>query len=183
MKYKDTYEILIRKKVPYWSEFLIGLMIVLFSFLLLLYFVMIPSDDASGEMKVAYYILVVPEWLKVGSAYSFLGLILLFPIYSISKSFKPAILMINHDNIKICSKAGEKVFPVESLRKILLNDVRSLLGKERTEIIIKQSEHKSTSFLLKYYIQTEELLEALSIYEKVDFVFYNEIAIETHDEV
>ncbi|MGN6399848.1 MAG: hypothetical protein ACTHMD_05310, partial [Flavisolibacter sp.] len=81
MKYKDTYEILIRKKVPYWSEFLIGLMIVLFSFLLLLYFVMIPSDDASGEMKVAYYILVVPEWLKVGSAYSFLGLILLFPIY------------------------------------------------------------------------------------------------------
>ena len=177
------FEILFRKKIPYWSSLLFAVMATFFTFLFLLYLIMVPSDKASGEMKVAYYILVVPEWLKQASGYSFIGLLLLMPIYEISKTHQNALLSLNESNFQLSGADMDKTIPVDSIRKIMLNDVRrGLQRKETIEVVIKQSYNRTTSFLLKHHLQAEELVQALSIYDKIEFAFYNEYSMMTHDD-
>lgn len=159
-----------------------AVMATLFSFLFLLYLIMLPSDKASGEMKVAYYILVVPEWLKQASGYSLIGLLLLIPVYTISKTHQNALLSLNEDYFRLSGADMDKTISVDSIRTIILNDVRrGLRRKEAFEIVIRQSHDRTTSFLLKHYLQTEELVQALSIYTQIEFAFYNEHSMMTHD--
>src|SRR4030095_286562 len=183
MDSSKSFEILIRKKIPFWSELLFAIIAAFLFFLFLLYLVMVPSGRSSDEMKVAYYILVVPEWLKEASAYSFIGLILLVPLYIISKSRKGAKLTIDNNAFTISDKQ-RRTIPVGSITKIILNDVKYYIRREKnaTEIIIKQDRGSTTSFLLKHYEQTEELMEALILFENIELVLYNEIAIESHDD-
>src|SRR5690348_5588836 len=126
-----SFEILFRKKIPYWSELLMGVMVALFIFLFLLSLFMIPSKDVSDEMKVAYYILVVPEWLKEASTYSFLGLIVVIPLYSVSRSYNPAILEIQKEEIIITGAKMDRVLPINSVKRITLNDVRHLIRRPK----------------------------------------------------
>lgn len=183
MGHTSEFEILFRKKIPYWSTLLFGLMGTFFTFLFLFYLVMLPSDKASGEMKVAYYILVVPNWLKQASAYSFVGLLVLIPLYSISKSYHSGQLILDRNTFQLSGASLDKTMPVDSIRKIMLNDVRrGLRNKEVIEVVIKQTANRTTSFLLKHYLDAEALMVALSAYENIEFVFYNEISMMTHDD-
>lgn len=178
-----SFEILLRKKIPYWTQFLFILIGIFFLILFLLYLFMYPSDNSSGEIRVAYYILVVPEWLKEASAYSIIGLIILIPLHSVSKIRKPGLLTISNDKVTITDKK-EIILPMGTIRKIVLNDVKDFFRREKliTEVVIKQTGSRNTSFLLKYYEETEELMEVLIQFENIEFVFYNDMAIETHDE-
>lgn len=177
------FEILFRKKIPYWNELLLAIMAAFFVLLFLLYLIMLPSDKASGEMRVAYYILVVPEWLKQASGYSFIGLLLLMPIYEMSKTHQHALLSMSEKNLQLYGGDMDKTIPVDSIRKIMLNEVRrGLQRKETLEIVIKQSYNRTTSFLLKHHLQAEELFQALSAYETIEFAFYNEYSMMTHDD-
>jgi hypothetical protein len=183
MEAQKEFEILFRKKIPYWSELLFAVMVAFFTFLFLLYLVMLPSGKASGEMKVAYYILVVPEWLKQASGYSFIGLLLLMPIYEISKAHENALLKMDGSNFKLSGANMDRTIPVDSIKKIMLNDVRhGFRRKEAIEVVIKQSYSRTTSFLLKHHLQVEELVQALSIYDNIEFAFYNEYSMMTHDD-
>jgi hypothetical protein len=179
-----SFEILFRKKIPYWSALLMGLMATFFTVLFLLYFIMLPADKVSGEMQVAYYIIVVPEWLKQASAYSFIGLLLLMPIYSLSKSYQLALLVLEENTMRISGAHMDRVLPVNKITKIMINDLRYIVRKpkEAIEVVIKHRVNKTTSFLLRHYIQAEELMEAFSTYENIAFVFYNESSMVTHDD-
>jgi hypothetical protein len=183
MELGTSFEILIRKKIPYWSQLLMGIAVVLFIFLFLLYLIMLPSEKASSEMRAAYYILVVPEWLKNASTYSFFGLLLLFPIYRISRSYKLAWFELKNDILEIRDDGTTKKIQIDSIRKIILNDINRFLQRPReaTEIIIYQKSNKKTSFLLKYYVQSEELVEALIQYDTIEFKEYNGFELEIHD--
>ena len=160
-----------------------GLMAVFFTFLFILYFFMLPAKDAPNEIQTAYYILVVPDWLKEISAWSFLGLLGIIPIYILSKTDKPALLSFENEQIRISGETSQEI-PFKSIRKIFVNDVRHLIRrpKQAMEIVIIQTGDRKTSFLLKHYIQTEEFIDVLSILENVDFAFYNEYSMEIHDE-
>ena len=182
MEKQKSFEILYRKKVPYWSALLFAIMATFFTFLFLLYLIMLPSERSSGEMRVAYYILVVPEWLKQVSSYSFIGLLLLMPIYELSKLHQPALLIMDNINFSLIGANMDKTIAVESIKKIMLNDVKyGLRRKEAVEVVIKES-YNRTSFLLMHYVQAEELVEALSNYRNIEFIFYNEISMMTHDD-
>lgn len=132
-------------------------------------------------MRVAYYILVVPKWLQNASAYSFLGLIILMPVYSISKTFHPALLVVDDTAVCICKKENKQTIPLNSITKIIISEMKPFFRKERTEIILKQGTRKSTSFLLEHFIQTEELMELFIKFENIEFAF-SRFALETHDE-
>jgi hypothetical protein len=160
-----------------------GLMAVCFVFLFLLYLIMIPSDKSSHEMQTAYYILVVPEWLKAFSAYSFVGLLLLIPIYSVSKSYKAGTVKISEQFIEIEGVGNDKKISVNSIQRIILNDVKRFRRPhEATEIIIFQERNKKTSFLLRYYVQSEEFINALAQFETIDFSIHAGFALEAHDD-
>jgi hypothetical protein len=179
----SSFDILIRKKIPYWSALLMGLMFACFVFLMLLYLFMYPSNGSSREMQVAYYILVVPEWLKELSAYSFLGFILLIPIYSISKSYKPGMVSFKENIIEIQGQSTRQL-SLESVKKVFVNDVKRWFTtpSEAIEVVIKQTGDRRTSFLLKHYEEAEAFIESLSRLENVEFVFYNEFSMNTHDD-
>jgi hypothetical protein len=144
---------------------------------------MIPSDKSSDEMKTVYYILVVPEWLKSFSAYSFMGLLLLIPIYSISKSYKAGNVNINDEFIEISGGGNDKRIPKDAIRKIMLNDVtRFRKPHEAMEILIFQKPNRKTSFLLRHYVQSEEFIDALAQLQTVELSVTGGFALETHDE-
>jgi len=145
---------------------------------------MAPSDKSSDEMKTAYYILVVPEWLKVFSAYSFFGLLVIIPIYSISKSYKAGNLKIDSEYFEIMGGGNDKKIPITTIRKIMLNDVTRVFRKpnEAMEIIIFQQPSRKTSFLLRHYVQTEEFINALLQFETIELSVTGGLALETHDE-
>jgi hypothetical protein len=160
-----------------------GLMFVCSLFLFLLYLIMMPSDKSSDEMKTAYYILVVPEWLKSFSAYSFLGLLLLIPIYSISKSYKGGYIKISNEFIELSGGGNDKKIPIAAINKIMLNDVtRFRRPHEAMEILIFQKPNRKTSFLLKHYIQSEEFIHALVQLETVELSVTGGFALATHDD-
>ncbi len=58
------FQILVKRKIPYVSESIWTVIAVFFLVMFLLYVFMLPTKYASAEMAAAYYILVVPEWLK-----------------------------------------------------------------------------------------------------------------------
>jgi hypothetical protein len=178
-----SFDILIRKKIPYWSALLMGLVLVCFVFLLLLYFVLYPSKNVSGEMQTAYYIIVVPDWLKGISAYSFIGIILLVPIYIISKSYKPGMITFQEDNLQIKDQSTRQVLN-ESIKKVFVNDVNRWIKRPReaTEVVIRLIAGGRISFLLRNYEDTSPFIDSLSALENVEFVFYNEFSMNTHDD-
>src|SRR3954467_356153 len=98
------FEILIRRKIPYVSSFLFGVALCFFTVLFILYLIMLPTTHASGEMATAYYILVVPQWLKDISSYSGLGLLIMTPIYYQARLHKPCVLEFYQEHISIAGK-------------------------------------------------------------------------------
>ena len=183
MSSRKSFEILFRKKIPYWSNFLMALMIPLFAILFLLYLMMSPSDKSPDEMKVAYFILAIPEWLKQSAAYSFIGLLILVPIYVKSRLLKSGLLVIEDSNFIINGANMDQIIPVDSISKIYIDDIKRYFRRphEALEVVIHHKSHNPTSFLLKYYIQTEELLEALSSFDKIGFEFYK-FGLVAHDD-
>jgi hypothetical protein len=176
------FEILFRKKIPYWSEFLLSLLMVFFVCLFLFYLFMYPSKGSTEEMQVAYYMLVVPDWLKIVSAYSFLGFGVVLLLYNVSKSYHPRSIQFFEEYFLITDTSPRQI-PVKSIRKIFFNDVRRWIKKPRqaTEIVITQTGSRKTSFLLKNYDESEEFVDCLSKLE-IEFAFYNELSINTHDD-
>lgn len=98
------FEISIRRRIPFLSNFLFVALIFFFAILFLLYLIMLPTRHASGEMATGYYILVVPDALKALSTYSGIGLFITVPLYYSARLHKPAILTFHNDHLSITGK-------------------------------------------------------------------------------
>lgn len=177
----NTFEVYYRRKIPYWSSFLLLLCFICSAALVLLCFAMSPSERISGEMKVAYYILIIPNWLKKASSFAFLALGVLVPIYMYSKRNIAGIVSLNKYSIAIGDKTSKDI-PVEKIGRVIVNDVRTYFSGEKTEIILKQRNAVLASFVLKYYSQSEEFIDKISTYTNIQILFYNEIQIQDFDE-
>lgn len=179
------FEILIRRRVPYVSSLLFGIAFFFLSVLFILYLIMLPTRYASGEMATAYYILVVPEWLKTISAYAGLGLLMVTPLYYSARLHKPAKLIVHQDCLSITGKQVELNIPFGKIDKVFCNDLYNLFRKPKgiLQFVLKQKRRKVTTFRLKHYDQGEEVLSTLSRLENVEFAFYEEDMIgDHHDE-
>ena len=125
---------------------------------------MLPIRHASGEMATAYYILVVPEWLKTSSAYAGLGLLIVTPLYYSARLHKPAKLVVHGNHLSITGKQVELNIPFRKIDKVFCNDLHNLLRKPKgvLQFVIKQKRRKVTTFRLRYYDQGEEVVRTLS---------------------
>jgi len=77
------FPITIRHKIPYLSEILLWGIGISFLIFLLFYAAMSPTKYSSDEMAVAYYILVIPDWLKNISAIALGSFIILVPFTTV----------------------------------------------------------------------------------------------------
>jgi hypothetical protein len=161
---------------------LFGIAFFFFAVLFILYLIMLPARHASGEIATAYYILVVPEWLKMLSAYSGLGLLIIPPLYYSARLHKPGKLIVHQDHLSIVGRQVDLNIPVRKIDKVFCNDLHNLFRKPKgiLQIVIKQKRRKVTTFRLKHYHQGEEVLSILSELENIQFVFYEDDMIGNH---
>ena len=178
------FQILVRRKIPYISEGLWGIVAFLLIIMFLLYIFMLPTKNASEEMATAYYILVVPEWLKKISAFAFVGLIIFIPLYFSARLNKPALLTLSDDTIFIKGKKIDLAIPFKNIKRIYFNDLMNLLRKpkDKMQIVIQQKSNKTTVFLLANYDETDLALETFSKINNAEFAFYENNIATNHDD-
>ena len=148
---------------------------------------MYPTKNSSEEMSIAYYILVVPEWLKQISSYAFIGFIILTPIYFRARLYKNATLIFGLHEILIKGKTINKSLPFDSIKGVWGNDLKNLLGKPKNklQVVLRQKSGKETTFFLKNYSFSEDFMEtAMDILKEAKFSSYDseEVAINEDDD-
>ena len=178
------FQILVRRKIPYLSE---GLWIVVFSLSLvmaLFYFFMLPTKNASGEMATAYYILVVPEWLKKLSAVASFGLLIVTSLYFISRLKTPGVLIVSDNSIFIKGKQLDLTIPFSNIKRIYFNDLMNLLRqpKDKMQIVIQQKSNKTTVFFLANYDDADLAIDTFSKINNAEFAFYEDNMTTMHDD-
>ena len=181
----QTFEILIRKKIPFISELLYWLLMLCMIVFFILYLIMYPTKNASDEMSTAYYILVVPEWLKQISFYALIGFAILTPIYFRAKLYKNATLTYGLDQVLIKGKAVNKTLPFDSIKEVWSNDVKDLSGqpKNKLQIVLRQKNGRQTTFRLKDYNCSDDFMETtIDTLKDVKFSFYDKEAVDIHNE-
>lgn len=180
------FEILIRRKMPFVSSFLYGTMIFFFAFLFLLYVIMYPAvhSQSSSEMQTAYYVLVVPDALKTLSSYSFIGLLIVVPLYYRARLHKPAILRFEVNNLLITGERIDIDIPKQRIKKVYCNDLKNAFGepKEKMQVVIQQNAYKNTTFRLKDYEQGGELIDVFGTLENVELAGYEKEMVGDHEE-
>jgi hypothetical protein len=146
---------------------------------------MLPTRHASGEMSTAYYVLVVPEWLKTSSAYAGLGLLILTPLYYAARLHKPANLTFYDDHLIITGKEIDLNIPFRKIDKVYCNDLHNLFRKPKgiLQFVIKQKNRKVTTFRLKHYDQCADILSNLNLKQNIPVAFYEDNMVgDHHDE-
>ena len=184
MDTSKEFQVLVRRKFPYLSSGLMYIMMALFSILLLFYIVMSPTKNSSDEMATVYYILVVPEWLKTISAFAFVGLIIITPLYNVTRLQKSALLTIEADNIFIKGEQIDITIKKRLVSKIYISDLTDWLRrpKNKMQITIRHKKKKLTVFQLKNYDDSDEMFDALSKVDNAEFMFFDKSIPTMHDE-
>ncbi len=185
METPKEFRILVRRNIPYITQGLWRIVVVLFLIVFLFYLYMSPTKNTSNEMATVYYILVMPEWLKRISAYAFLGLIIFLPLYFVARVKKSALLIVSDETLFIKGKQLDLIIPFKSIKKIYFNDLKNLLrqSKEKLQVVIQQKSNKSTVFLLANYEEAEIVLDTLSEITNAEFAFYDDnMQTIQHDE-
>jgi hypothetical protein len=184
MDTKKDFEVLVRHKFPYLSSGLMYIMIALFVVLFLFYIVMYPTKYSSEEMATVYFILVVPNWLKTISALAFIGLIITFPLYNVTRLQRSALLTISSDNILIKGDTVDITIKSRFITKIYISDLTDLLGrpKNKMQIVIRHRKKMITVLKLKNYNESEEVFDALSKIDNTEFIFFDKSISTMHNE-
>ena len=149
----NKFEILIRRKIPFLSSFLFQLILLFSLILFVLYLIMIPASNSPGEIKTVYFILVVPDWLKVLSVCCGFGLIILIPLYYHARLHKSANLTFHKDHFAIAGKQINRVFPYTFIKKVFCNDLHNMFRKPKgiLQFVIREKKGKETTFRMKRY--------------------------------
>lgn len=136
-------------------------------------------------MSTAYYILVVPEWLKAISFYAFIGFVVLTPIYFRAKLYKNATLTFGLNEVLIKGKAINKSLPFDSIKEVWGNDLKNLLRqpKNKLQIVLRQKNGKDITFLLKNYECSDDFMDTtIDTLKEAKFSFYDSEAVGMHDD-
>jgi hypothetical protein len=180
------FEILVRKRIPFISHFLYVVVIFLLTFLFLLYLVMLPAiySNSSQEMATAYYIMVVPDVLKTLSSYSFLGLVIIVPLYYRARLHKSAILLFGNNNLVITGQKINISIPRSRIRKVYCNDLKNVFGepKRKLQVIVQQGAYTKTVFRLKNYEEGGDLIDSFGTLDGVVLTGYDTEMVSDHQD-
>jgi hypothetical protein len=176
METRQQFEILIRRRIPFFSSFLLSAAFIFFIVLFILYLIMLPSRLSSLEMKTSYFILAIPDVLKRLSVYSIIGLPITVWLYYSLRIYKSAILSFHSKSISIVGKHIDLNIPFRKIKKVYCKGLFKLSARRNTalKVVLQQKLHRSTTFKLKTPKQNEEVLDAFNALEHVEFVFTND---------
>ena len=186
MQSELSFEVVVRRKVPYLTSFLFHLLVILGLILLIIDFFFLPAQHASEEIKVAYFILVIPEIVKKALLISGIGFLIVLPLYISVRFYKKAILTFLPDNIIIKGNKVSIDIPIKTLTKVYCMDDKTPDGEPREKLTIyfQQQSEKTTRVRLRNYLQADEFMEKLMQYENIDlkaYDFHVSVALENEE--
>ena len=175
MQSQLSFEVVVRRKVPYITSFLFYLLLIFALALLIIDLFFLPTRHASEEMKVAYFILVTPEFVKKAMMISGIGFLIVLPLYISMRLYKIAILTFLADNIIIKGNKVNIDLPIKTLSKVYCMDDRTRDGepKEKLTIYFQQKSERVTRVRLVDYMKADELMERLMQYENINLKAYD----------
>ncbi len=181
----NNFKILIRRRIPLLSSFLCGLLVISFGLAAILYIIMLPTKSSSEESTIAYYILVVPQSIKIISAIGVVGLLISIPLYFRARLNKQGQLTYNEDKITISGKGFDMTMNTKLIDKIFINDLRNSKRelKHKLQIVIQPKYGKQVVFQLEDYNDCDRFISNMGKLQNVEFSFYDDnIATLHHDE-
>jgi hypothetical protein len=175
------FEILIRQKIPFLTKTTWIGIILLFAILTLLWVYMAPAIDSrsSTEMKTAYFMLAVPDWLKYISVIAVLGLFILLPLNSIRRNI-PSQLTFDTDTVILSNKHLDQIIKNQKINKVLFNDLKDYSGfpKGKLQIAIhiygdRIKDNKIAVFSLLNYEDGGGVIDCFEKIPNLEIKFYD----------
>jgi hypothetical protein len=170
-----SFEIVVRNKVPYLTNFLFRLLTICFVVFFLAYIFQLPARFTSSEMKLTYFNLTMPSLLKFALLYSTIGFIIIAPIYTYVRIYRNAVLTFFQDKIVITRKSLNEEILIRKITEIFCMDPKGFNGepKQRLTLYFEYRKRKQLWVRLKNYNDTEDLMSELSKYEGLNIRFYD----------
>lgn len=175
MQTENSFEVVVRKKIPYLTTFLHNVLMICLLTFFLLSLVFLPAKNQSNEMEVAYFISVVPEFIKYALVYSGVGYLIILFLYQYARMHKKAVLTFSPEEISIVGKNIKINIPINTISKVFSVDSETFRGDSKQESILyfERRKGKTVRVKLKYYVQADEFIEQLEKYENINLKFYN----------
>jgi hypothetical protein len=177
-----SFEVVVRRKVPYLTSFLFHVLTGLGIILVVISFFFLPAEHASLEMKTAYYILVIPQTIKGTLYFSSIGFFIVLPIYLLARLYKKALLTFQENKIIIRGKSINLDLLIDQIAKVYL---RNTIAFDQFIVCFEKKDKKIIRLKLKHSVQEEEFMNRLIQYPSIDsgaYVFDNTpLEIENED--
>ncbi len=170
-----SFEVILIRKVPYLTALLFNLASVCFLTLLFIKIFFLPSLGSSPEMKTAYFIVVIPEFIKNAMLISGLALIIITPLYFASKRHGTASVIFYADQFIIAGQKFNYTIPLNSIKRIFCMDPKNAEGNPRDRLFLYIERNKDTEIRirLKYYEQADAFMNCLEQYKNINLLFYD----------
>ncbi len=169
MKPEISYDVIVRRKVPYFTSLLMYVSIIFFIVLWLFNFI-----SSSAETQFAYYMLGIPEQYTNKILFiSLVGVVISWILYIYLRFFRSAILTFLPDKIVLKGKRINEIIPVSEIKKAYCMDSNQESPNEKLTIYLEHRDNKMTMVRLKYIELSEEFMEKLLDYKNINFKTYN----------
>jgi hypothetical protein len=170
-----SFRVFVFRKVPYLSGAAFTVAMICFAVFFLFDILAYPAKFLSLEMKVITFHLLVPSLIKKILLYSVIGLVCSVVFVEILKYKKPALLILNENEIVIKAIGFNRVLPIKKIENILINNATDKDGFPKAKLTVQIQQKRrnlKTSFRLMNYEQIDELLECISRYSDVRIKYF-----------
>jgi len=172
-----SYEVILRKKIPFVSGILHAAWIISIIILVIFFFVPDILVIANIFHPQSYTVYKVSGAILTGA----LSGALIFGVsYFYLKIRVKAALVFQHGGISIVSAKENIYVSHASIVKIMVNDLKTWRQqpREQLQIVLRQKRRQVTIFRLADYAQAGEFMDDLSALKEIPFFFYDKAFIE-----
>lgn len=173
MQPQISYDVIVRRKVPYFTTFFLYLFGIFCIVLYLFSLIFLPVEHSSEEMQAAFYIMVIPDFLKKVPGISIIGFFISSILYSDARFYRKAILTFYTDKILINGKRIKEVIPVSEIKRAYCMDSNEEATNEKLTIYLEHNNDMLTRIRLKYFVQSDDFMDKLLQYKNIDFKTYD----------
>jgi hypothetical protein len=142
----DSFNVLVRRKIPYITNAAFVLIVICVLFIVVADLFMMPSRNSPQEMQMLWLFKVVPQLIGNGLLVGLGGLIILFPLYKWLRIYRSATFSFSKDSMNIQGEKLNLMLPVNSVKKIYWQDkndkfVIQILLNTGKQITVKLSDY------------------------------------------
>lgn len=161
---QPTFEIMIPKRIPIIRK--IGWLLLAWGLIILVLFwiLMSPSDGSTTEMRTAYFIVAIPESVKISVIFTAIIIPMGLLIIRFTLYYRPGTLSIGDTYLEIVTNKLTYQFMFDNITELQISAGRHVFffPNISTLIVIVEKKSKKYEILLRHYMQTEELYQLLS---------------------